>query len=179
MRTDAERREKRATVKIRKYRRSDYDSCRALWAELTLWHRKIYDDPTIGGSDPGAHFDLHLKEHGLKNVWVADVNGEIIGMAGLVADDEDYELEPLIVSERYRGRGVGWSLAQTLIRAAREKGAHSLNVRPVARNDPAIRFFHGLGFGTLGHVQMFIDFSPANRQKWKGRTKLAGKDFRR
>jgi hypothetical protein len=53
-----------------------------------------------------------------------------------------------------------------------------LNVRPVARNDPAIRFFHGRGFNTLGHIEMFIDLTPATRRRWKGKKRIAGKDFR-
>ena len=178
MRIDVKGSESRAAVKVRKYRESDYDSCRSLWVELTLWHRQIYKDASIGGSDAGGHFDSHLKEHGPKSIWVAEIEGRIVGMTGLIMNNREYELEPLIVSASQRGHGVGRTLAQIIIDTARKKGAQSLNVRPVARNDPAIRFFHGLGFDTLGHVQMFIDFSSPNRKKWKEKRRLAGKDFR-
>jgi hypothetical protein len=33
---------------IRKYKTEDYLPCRALWRELTEWHRHIYDAPQIG-----------------------------------------------------------------------------------------------------------------------------------
>jgi len=163
---------------IRQYKSEDFQACRALWAELTEWHRHIYDDSTIGGSDPGSHFDVHLKEHGSEHIWVAEVDGRVIGMAGLIHRRNEAELEPLIVSEEYRHSGIGRQLVETVTRAARKEGANMLSVEPVARNDLAIRFFHDLGFDTLGHMEMFIDFSPPERQKWKGTKRIADKDFR-
>jgi len=37
---------------IRKYQPDDREQCRALWRELTEWHREIYEDTTIGGEHP-------------------------------------------------------------------------------------------------------------------------------
>jgi len=167
-----------APNRIRRFRTSDRDACRGLWEELTLWHRQIYIDPTIGGSDPGAHFDSYLEKHGPRHIWVAEVGGKTVGMAGLISGDEGPELEPLIVSEEYRRRGLGRLLSENVIRTAREEGAKMLHVRPVARNESAIRFFHGCGFDTLGHIEMFIDLTPATHQRWKGGKRVAGKDFR-
>jgi GNAT superfamily N-acetyltransferase len=165
-------------ARIRKFRASDRGACRGLWAELTHWHRGIYNDSTIGGPDPGVHFDSYLKKHGSKHIWVAEVGGKTVGMAGLIPGDEGPELEPLIVSEEYRRRGIGRHLSEKVIQAARKDGSKMLHVRPVARNDPAIRFFHGCGFDTLGHIEMFLDLTPASRQRWKGGIRIAGKDFR-
>jgi len=168
----------KASARIRDFKASDHDACRGLWAELTLWHRHIYDDPTIGGSDPGAHFDSYLDKHGSERIWVAEASGKVVGMAGLIPGDEGLELEPLIVTEEYKGRGIGYLLSERVIQTARKQGANLLNVRPVARNNPAIRFFHRLGFDTLGHIEMFIDLTPAARQRWKGKMRIGGKDFR-
>lgn len=46
----------------------------------------------------------------------------------------------------------------------RSSCASSLSVRPVARNEAAVQFFHALGFGTLGHIEMFQMFSD---RKWR------------
>jgi GNAT superfamily N-acetyltransferase len=97
---------------VRSFKASDRDACRGLWAELTLWHRRIYDDPTICGSDPGAYFDSYLNKHGSKHIWVAEVDGKAVGMAGLIQGDEGPELEPLIVSGDHRGRGIGRLLSE-------------------------------------------------------------------
>ena len=41
-------------VDVRGYAPADYAACRMLWAELTEHHRRIYEDPAIGGDDPGV-----------------------------------------------------------------------------------------------------------------------------
>ena len=87
-------------------------------------------------------------------------------------------MEPLVVSEPYRGLGIGRQLAEAVIEAARTRGMPQLKVRPVARNEPAIRFFHKLGFDILGHMELFMDFGPAERQIWKLGERMAGRDFR-
>ena len=43
-----------ATVEIRGYEARDLEACRALWVELTVWHREIYGNPGIGGAEPGV-----------------------------------------------------------------------------------------------------------------------------
>jgi hypothetical protein len=58
-------------VSIREYRLSDLPACRALQRELVERHREIYGDPGIGGDDPGAGFDLHLRNPELAGLWVA------------------------------------------------------------------------------------------------------------
>lgn len=46
-----------SNVIVRDYSEGDYAACRSLWAELTEYHRHIYEDPAVGGTDPGAGFD--------------------------------------------------------------------------------------------------------------------------
>jgi GNAT superfamily N-acetyltransferase len=166
------------TATIRSYTPDDLDMCRALWAELTEWHRSIYHSPEIGGSDPGRYFDEHLERVGLENIWVAEAGGQVVGLAGMIHGEVEAELEPLVVSEAYRGTGIGRQLAEAVIAAARRRGVRQLIVRPVARNAPAIQFFHQLGFDILGHIELFMDFTPADHQVWKPGERLAGRDFR-
>ena len=162
---------------IRAYTSNDYDPCRALWVELTEWHRHIYGSPHIGGDDPGADFDRHLETHGSANLWVADVDGTIVGLAGLIDADDGGELEPLIVSGAYRGQGIGRELTEQVVLAAREAGHPTLSVRPVARNHQAIRAYHELGFDTLGFVEMLMDLRRGDRP-WIDGEELAGRRFR-
>ncbi len=166
------------SITIRLYKPEDLQSCRALWVELTEWHRYIYQSPGIGGLDPGSHFDEHLNRVGPEHIWVAEVSGRAVGLAGLIPGEGEAELEPLVVSEPYRGLGIGRQLAEAVIEAARTRGVHQLKVRPVARNEPAIRFFHKLRFDILGQIELFMDFGPADRQIWKRGEQIASRDFR-
>jgi hypothetical protein len=66
-----------AEVAIRPYRPTDLEACRALWVELVQRHREIYQDPSIGGDDPGLYFDRHLAQVGAERIWVAECAGAV------------------------------------------------------------------------------------------------------
>jgi len=160
---------------IRRYRRTDRESCRLLWRDLTERHREIYSDPTIGGKDPGNYFDKHLRKIGEKNVWVAVIGGKVVGLLGMVVDDEEAEMEPVVVRHSHRGRGVGSALVRTAVKEAEKLGVKYLNVRPVARNAEAIKFFRAKGFENIGRIELFMDFSD---KKWKSGIEVLDIPFR-
>ena len=160
---------------IRQYRPSDFERCRALWVELTECHREIYGDPSIGGDNPGLYFDKHLERVGAPRIWVAECAGEILGLTGLVLDDQEGEIEPVIVKSGHRGKGIGQALVNRVIEEARKLGVRYLSVKPVARNGEAISFFYASGFQILGHIEMFMDLSQQG--KWKAGPELAGCTF--
>jgi hypothetical protein len=47
----------------------------------------------------------------------------------------------------------------------------------VARNALALRFFHRLGFDTLGHVDVLLDLERP-KSYWRAREHLAEREFR-
>jgi GNAT superfamily N-acetyltransferase len=159
---------------IRPYGSGDLTACRALWAELTEAHRNLYDDPTFGGDDPGLGFDAYLADAGQERIWVAESGGAVVGLIGLLVEGGRAELEPLVVSEAWRGSGVGRALAETVVAAARELGFPRLRVRPVGRNADAIRFFHALGFDVLGRVDLRLDLDATPRVPGE---RIASRDF--
>lgn len=160
---------------IREYHPSDLERCRELWAELTEWHRRIYEDPTIGGSDPGKYFDRHLSEVGSENLWVAVEDGCVVGLTGLMGEGAEGEVEPLVVSEPHRNKGIGGMLLEFAVVEARRRGVKYLSVRPVARNTDAIEFFHKRGFVNLGHIELFMDLSGG---AWREGPRIFGRAFR-
>ncbi len=163
---------------IRNYNARDLESCRALWVELTEWHREIYQSPGIGGANPGLQFDEHLETVGAENIWVAELDAQIVGLTGLIPGEGEAELEPLVVSKSHRGQGIGQQLAETVIQTAQERGVGQLKVRPVGRNVQAIQFFHAQGFNILGHIELFMDFASGKEDLWRHGEQLAGKKFR-
>ena len=165
-------------ITVRSYKPEDLESCRALWVELTEWHRQIYQSPEIGGPNPGLLFDEHLSRVGPENIWAAEVGGQVVGLAGLIPGGSEAELEPLVVSQAYRDQGIGRELAEAVIAAARRRGVRQLMVRPVARNDTAIRFYHDLGFDILGQIELFMDFVTREPNLWRPGERIAGRDFK-
>lgn len=159
---------------IRKYQTGDREQCRGLWKELTEWHREIYQNPTIGGMHPEDYFDKHLAEVGPDRLWVAVHNSQVVGLVGLIVEGKEAEMEPLIVSKVYRGKGIGKKLIDRVVSEARNKGIRVLNVKPVARNIKAIKFLYKQGFKNLGHIELFLDFSE---YAWKPGPKIHGCKF--
>ena len=162
---------------IRPYETRDLAACRDLWLALTQRHRDIYDSPTIGGDDPGLHFDEHLARQDLAGLWVAELKSVVVGFTGLLREGDEAEVEPIVVREDARSRGIGRALLRHAEAEAKRLGATSLNIRPVARNVEAIRLFVAEGFDVLGHVQLFKKLGPS-RTAWREGASLHGLDLR-
>jgi len=165
---------KTVSASIREYQVSDLDRCRELWRSLTQRHRDIYDDPTLGGPDPGFEFDAYLKNPQLHRVWVAEIADRVLGACGLLMRGEESELEPIVVAPSHRSRGIGALLAQSAIAESRRLGVKYVNVRPVARNLEAIRFFHREGFRLLGRFELSIMLEGASPFGSSRTTELQG-----
>jgi GNAT superfamily N-acetyltransferase len=163
-------------MQIRPYREEDLAACRELWRELTQHHRDVYEDQTIGGDNPGGYFDTYRSDPKLVGSWVAVEADEVVGLTGLLRDEKGFEIEPVVVRSDRRDRGVGRRLIERMLDEARERGATSVSIRPVARNAPAIRRFHEAGFRTLGHVEMFVTLDD-RKHDWKPGIEMHGLDF--
>jgi GNAT superfamily N-acetyltransferase len=85
------------------------------------------------------------------------------------------ELEPIVVAERYRGRGVGRALVERVAAEARAGQSLGVFVRPTARNASALAFFRSAGFDVLTYVRLELDFEPRDRSLGAS---LAGLEFR-
>ena len=163
---------------IRTYQPEDLETCRALWAELTQHHRGLYNDPTIGGEQPGLYFDRHLERLGANHIWVAAGQGGVIGLVGLIFSGPEAEVEPIIVQQDRRSEGVGQALLLQAVDAARQAGVRYLNVRPVARNLAAILFFFREGFELLGRPELFMDLQAPEPGRWKPGPEVFGCSFK-
>ena len=127
-----------AVATIRRYRPEDLEQCRSLWTDLTDWHRRLYTDESIGGADPGSAFDTHLAELGPERIFVAELDGRVVRLAGMVVLRHKVELEPLSVRAGCRGLGVA-TRGRIGARGPRAEGARQVVVRPTGRNTDAIR----------------------------------------
>lgn len=161
---------------IRPYADSDLEACRGLWRELTQHHRDLYDDQGIGGVDPGEHFDRYRADPKLDASWVAETDGIVVGLTGLLRDGDEGEVEPVIVAATVRGQGIGRHLIEHVVAAARKRGLKSLSIRPVARNAMALHAFRQAGFRLLGHVELFLPLG-SNDRDWKQGIELHGEPF--
>ena len=111
---------------------------------------------------------------GADRLWVAVLDSKVVGLTGLLLNENEAEIEPLIVSQPYRNEGIGKRLVKTVVAEAQRMGVRFLTVKPVARNTEALRFFYKQGFQNIGHVELFID---TTKQQWKKGLKLFDLQF--
>lgn len=143
-------------------------------ARVTEWHRHIYNDPNIGGTSPKDYFDKHLANVGADNLWVATYKSLVVELVGIIIKENEADVEPLIVKQHHRHRGVGTQLLKTVIAEVQKLAIRFLNVNPVARNIEAIQFFHSHGFTNIGQIQLFMDMT---QRPWKTSVKLFNHQF--
>lgn len=163
-------------LSIRQYLASDVEHCRALWLELTEYHRAIYNNYTIGGESPEDYFDKHLVNLGNDKIWIAEINNEIVGLIGLIISNNDGEIDPVVVSSKHRGNGIGTALVAFVIEEAKKLNLKYLSVKPVARNIDAIEFYNHIGFRLIGQIELFMELTP-NSEKWLEGIDLFGNSF--
>lgn len=163
---------------IRPYRPVDHRACRGLWAELTEHHGDLYDDPTIGGADAGVGFEEYLTRLDLTGLWVADHPEDgVVGMIGLLLKGRDGEVEPVVVTRRRRGRGIGTALLAHVAQVARRRGMTQLGVHPLSRNEMAIRCLHQAGYDALSSVTLTLNLDSRGQDRQEG-LDLHGLHFR-
>jgi len=170
-------------LSIRQYEEADYNACRnRLWPQLTERHREIYNAPGIGGDDPGSDFDDHLRNVGPSRLWVAELDGEVVGLTGLIVGAANEiepmsEIEPLVVDKAYRGSGVGSAMIDFLKVYVGTNDLPEIVVRPVARNKLMLEFMKKQGFDTLGIVELIMrdESGPSN---WAYGAEVSGVSFK-
>jgi GNAT superfamily N-acetyltransferase len=81
---------------------------------------------------------------------VAEVEGDVVGMAVYGPHEDDFVLWKLYVLPDHHGRGLGHRLLQAALERARELGHARLSVSVVDGNDRAMRFYERHGFREVG-----------------------------
>ncbi|MEI8279452.1 MAG: GNAT family N-acetyltransferase [Bacteroidota bacterium] len=129
-------------VTIRPAKRDDCPRILELVRELAIFE-EAEDEVVV---DP-----LHFTESGFgpNPVWwtyVAEVEGTIVGIALYYIRFSTWEgqkmyLEDIIITEEWRGKGIGNMLMEQLIQTAKEKGFVGMNWQVLNWNESAIKFY--------------------------------------
>jgi len=165
------------SVTIRPYRPLDHRACRDLWAELTRTRRALYDATAVE-PDPGAGFEEYLTRLDIAGIWVADHAEEgVVGLVGLVlGGPRTGDVEPVVVAERLRDRGIGRMLLQHVADEARRRGMTQLSVSPDSRNVEAIRSLHASVYDVLTSLTLTVDLAPRGHS-WQDGLEVHGLRF--
>lgn len=92
------------------------------------------------------------REQPTRVVWIADLDGEVIGMCSLqvlISTAEGGEvglIEDVIIDAAHRGRGIGQHMLQSLETWARERGLTRLQLLADTHNRGALSFYERHGW---------------------------------
>jgi GNAT superfamily N-acetyltransferase len=145
----------RTTVGVRPYRPADHNACRRLWGEFVEQQRDLYNDPSLGGPDPGAGFEDYLTRLDLSGMWVAD-DQDVVGFVGLVLVGRGGAVDPIVVTGSRRGEGIGRALLSHVTEQARHRGLRELSISPALRNVEAIHCLHAAGYDVLTNITLSL-----------------------
>jgi DNA-binding MarR family transcriptional regulator/N-acetylglutamate synthase-like GNAT family acetyltransferase len=134
--------DERQNVEIIDYSPEFHDDFKRLNHEWIEKHFKLEEADHHSLNHPNEKI-LNLGGH----IYMARHNGEMVGTCALIKiDDDTYELAKMAVTERSRGRGIGWMLGQAAVTKARELGAKTIYLESNTVLDPAIKLYQKLGF---------------------------------
>jgi len=140
-------------VTVRPYRPADHNACRRLWGELAEHHDHLYG-PSGSGQAAEAGFEEYLTRLDLSGLWVAHSADGVVGFVGLTLDGSAGQIDPIVVTRRLRGRGIGRALLSAVATEARRRGLTELTVSPAARDHAALRSLRAAGFGAVSTVTL-------------------------
>ena len=115
----------------------------------------LFDQENEFGADPqkqvrGIGMIMDNPEKGM--IFVCEIDGSIQGMVMLLftistfLGDKVAILEDMIISEEWRGKGIGSLLLDTAIEHARNEGLARITLLTDNDNNPAHRFYASRGF---------------------------------
>ncbi|WP_433225420.1 N-acetyltransferase family protein [Microtetraspora malaysiensis] len=150
------------SILIRPAERGDVPALVRLRLANAERHRQLAPD-TYRVPDAEAvrrHFEEVVEDGSKVLISVAEVSGEVVGMAEVVLRPEPPDHQILVprrgadlhtvVLEEHRGRGVGAVLVAAAERAAVDHGVSIIYAGIFARNEDAVGFYSASGFGPRG-----------------------------
>jgi GNAT superfamily N-acetyltransferase len=152
-----------ATWSIRAAGPQDAEDVERLVRELAAVERE--PDAVVASA---ADFAAALgAENPLVHAFVAEVDGRVVGMALWFVTFSTWRgrhglwLEDLYVSPEHRGLGLGRALLSRLAAVGVERGYERLDWNVLDWNEPALRFYQGLGAEPLDDWTMHRLTGPA------------------
>lgn len=111
---------------VRHARREDFPAAAAVV-------RAVYEEFGFAWEPDGYHADLADIEAAFDAFWVAELDGRVVGCAGIASralelPGSDCSLERLYVLREARGHGTGFALLEAALAGARERGRARMEI---------------------------------------------------
>lgn len=102
-------------------------------------------------SEPWSEASLRRElENPLAHVYVAQVDGEVAGYAGMHGVAGECYVNNVAVFPKFRRQGIGHQLMERLVTAGEELNAQFITLEVRASNREAMDLYYSLGFEVMG-----------------------------
>jgi DNA-binding MarR family transcriptional regulator/N-acetylglutamate synthase-like GNAT family acetyltransferase len=129
-------------VQIIDYTPDYHDAFRNLNHEWITKHFRLEESDNLALDHPDEKI---LKPGG--HIFMALYKGEAVGTCALIKmSDNSFELAKMAVTDRAKGKNIGYLLGKACLDKARELGATSVFLESNTKLKPAITLYHKLGF---------------------------------
>lgn len=112
-------------------------------------------------SDFDDFWNANILETELKNpfseYFVARINEEIVGFAGVIDTVDQLEITNIVVKKSFRKNGVGNALLLELIRFAKESDKSEITLEVNNKNFVAIKLYEKNGFKNIGNRKKYYN----------------------
>lgn len=114
--------------------------------------------------DLGAGFEEYLTRLDLSGMWVAQhAEDGVVGFVGLILQGRVGTIDPVVVSARRRGQGIGRALLARVADEARQRGLRELSISPELRNAGAIHCVFRAGYEAASAITFTLDLTGRQR----------------
>ena len=113
----------------------------------------VAEERTGIAAEPPVDLDARAARFDLAATFVAEAEGEVIGLIALYEDDDGGAELGMFVAKDWRRRGVGRALLEAGVAWAHTGGLRRLVLDVFARNDGAIAFYRSFGFVEDGRTR--------------------------
>lgn len=101
---------------------------------------------------PRDMFVAELSQPETRHYVIAEVDGAVVGYAGLMCIEPIADIQTIAVLPEYEGRGIGTSMLKALLTEARRRGGQDVLLEVRADNPRAQNLYQRFGFSQI-HVR--------------------------
>jgi ribosomal protein S18 acetylase RimI-like enzyme len=138
--------------KIRSFDSADQAVCFGLYLEGVVGGQAAANDSGLDMDDIQM---AYLKPKG-NHFWVAESEGQIVGMIGVMGGEGTGEIRRLRVTKAFRRRGIGSALLEEAVTFCREQNYLKIALDTFVEREPAMRLFEKFKF-RHGKTRVYAD----------------------
>jgi L-amino acid N-acyltransferase YncA len=161
-------------ITIRAFRNTDWDVVSEIYRQGILTRNATFETEL-------PEYDTWIKKFHSHLLWVALLNDQVVGWAGLqpVSARQVYEgvVEVTIyIDTKYTGKGIGTALMKHLIIESEKAGIWTLYASIFPENTASIHLHTGAGFREIGYREKIgrLDGKWRNTVLFERRSKIIG-----